>query len=77
MTSADSPLKGLPTLLRAVAKLVTDRDAHLVVVGKPDRHRAHDEAGKNRRTNSERGTRIRFTQRENPFCCGEEFAAHA
>jgi len=33
--SADSPLKGLPTLLRAVAKLNTERNAHLVVVGKP------------------------------------------
>jgi glycosyltransferase involved in cell wall biosynthesis len=33
--SADSPLKGLPTLLRAVAKLVTERDVHLVVVGIP------------------------------------------
>ena len=33
--SADTPLKGLPTLLRAVAKLVTERDAHLVVVGTP------------------------------------------
>jgi glycosyltransferase involved in cell wall biosynthesis len=35
VTSADSPLKGLPTLLRAVAKLVTERDAHLVVIGTP------------------------------------------
>ena len=35
VTSADSPLKGLPTLLRAVAKVVTDRDAHLMVVGTP------------------------------------------
>jgi glycosyltransferase involved in cell wall biosynthesis len=35
VTSADLPLKGLPTLLRAVAKLVTERDAHLVVVGTP------------------------------------------
>ena len=35
VTSADSPLKGLPTLLRAVAKLVTERDVHLVVVGAP------------------------------------------
>jgi glycosyltransferase involved in cell wall biosynthesis len=33
--SADSPLKGLPTLLRAVAKLVTEREAHLIVVGTP------------------------------------------
>jgi len=33
--SADSPLKGLPTLLRAVAKLITERDVHLVVVGAP------------------------------------------
>ena len=33
--SADSPLKGLPTLLRAVAKLVTERDVHLMVVGTP------------------------------------------
>src|ERR1700749_3650233 len=35
VTSADSALKGLPTLLRAVAKLVTDHDAHLVVIGTP------------------------------------------
>jgi glycosyltransferase involved in cell wall biosynthesis len=33
--SADSPLKGLPTLLRAVAKLNTERNAHLVVIGTP------------------------------------------
>jgi glycosyltransferase involved in cell wall biosynthesis len=35
VTSADMPLKGLATLLRAAAKLVTDVDAHLVVVGTP------------------------------------------
>ena len=35
VTSADSPLKGLPTLLRAVAKLVTEREAHLIVIGTP------------------------------------------
>jgi MMP alpha-(1->4)-mannosyltransferase len=35
VTSADSPLKGLPTLLRAVAKLATEREAHLVVIGTP------------------------------------------
>jgi MMP alpha-(1->4)-mannosyltransferase len=35
VTSADSPLKGLPTLLRAVAKLATERDAHLMVIGTP------------------------------------------
>ena len=35
VTSADSPLKGLSTLLRAVAKLATERDARLVVVGSP------------------------------------------
>jgi glycosyltransferase involved in cell wall biosynthesis len=35
VTSADSPLKCLPTLLRAVAKLVTERDVHLIVVGTP------------------------------------------
>ena len=35
VTSADSPLKGLPMLLRAVAKLATERDAHLVVIGTP------------------------------------------
>ena len=35
VTSADSPLKGLATLLRAVAKLATERDAHLVVIGAP------------------------------------------
>ena len=35
VTSADSPLKGLPTLLRSVAKLATERDPHLVVIGTP------------------------------------------
>jgi glycosyltransferase involved in cell wall biosynthesis len=35
VTSADSPLKGLSALLRAIAKLVTERDAHLVVIGAP------------------------------------------
>jgi glycosyltransferase involved in cell wall biosynthesis len=35
VTSADSPIKGTGTLLRAVGKLVTDTDAHLVIVGKP------------------------------------------
>ena len=35
VTSADSPLKGLSTLLRAVAKVATERDARLVVVGSP------------------------------------------
>ena len=33
--SADSPLKGLPALLRAIAKLVTEADARLVVIGTP------------------------------------------
>jgi glycosyltransferase involved in cell wall biosynthesis len=35
VASADSPLKGVATLLRAVAKLATERDVHVVVVGKP------------------------------------------
>ncbi len=35
VASADAPIKGIGTLLRAVGKLVTDTDAHLVVVGKP------------------------------------------
>ncbi len=35
VASADSALKGLATLLRAVSKLATDRDVHLVIVGKP------------------------------------------
>jgi glycosyltransferase involved in cell wall biosynthesis len=35
VASADSAIKGVSTLLRAVAKLVTERDMHLVVVGKP------------------------------------------
>jgi glycosyltransferase involved in cell wall biosynthesis len=35
VTSADSAIKGVATLLRAVGKLATDRDAHLVIVGKP------------------------------------------
>jgi glycosyltransferase involved in cell wall biosynthesis len=35
VASADSALKGLATLLRAVGKLATDREVHLVIVGKP------------------------------------------
>jgi len=35
VASADSPLKGLLTLLRAVAKLVTEHDVQLIVVGTP------------------------------------------
>jgi glycosyltransferase involved in cell wall biosynthesis len=35
VASADSAIKGVTTLLRAVGKLVTERDVHLVVVGKP------------------------------------------
>ena len=35
VASADSAIKGVATLLRAVGKLVTDRDAHLVIIGKP------------------------------------------
>jgi glycosyltransferase involved in cell wall biosynthesis len=35
VASADSPLKGVATLLRAVAKLTAERDAQLTVVGRP------------------------------------------
>jgi glycosyltransferase involved in cell wall biosynthesis len=35
VASADSPVKGVPTLLRAFAKLLTERDATLTVVGRP------------------------------------------
>ena len=35
VASADSPLKGTATLLRAVGKLATDTEAHLIIVGKP------------------------------------------
>jgi glycosyltransferase involved in cell wall biosynthesis len=35
VASADSPIKGVGPLLQAVAKLVTDRDVHLVIVGQP------------------------------------------
>jgi glycosyltransferase involved in cell wall biosynthesis len=35
VTSADIPLKGLSVLLRALAKLATERDVHLRVVGSP------------------------------------------
>jgi glycosyltransferase involved in cell wall biosynthesis len=35
VASADSPIKGVSTLLRALAKLATERDVHLVVVSKP------------------------------------------
>jgi glycosyltransferase involved in cell wall biosynthesis len=35
VASADSPVKGASVLLRAVAKVATERDVRLVVVGKP------------------------------------------
>jgi glycosyltransferase involved in cell wall biosynthesis len=35
VASADSAIKGVATLVRAVGKLVTDRDAHLIIVGRP------------------------------------------
>jgi glycosyltransferase involved in cell wall biosynthesis len=35
VASADSAIKGTATLLHAAAKLVTDRDVHLVIVGRP------------------------------------------
>jgi glycosyltransferase involved in cell wall biosynthesis len=35
VASADSPLKGVATLLRAFAKLITERTAELTLVGKP------------------------------------------
>jgi glycosyltransferase involved in cell wall biosynthesis len=34
-SAADSPIKGVATLLRAFGKLATERDAQLIVVGKP------------------------------------------
>ncbi|GAA3198254.1 glycosyltransferase family 4 protein [Actinocorallia longicatena] len=35
MASADSPLKGVDVLLRAVAKIATERDVHVIIVSKP------------------------------------------
>ncbi|MEV1167819.1 glycosyltransferase family 4 protein [Nonomuraea sp. NPDC049784] len=35
VASADSPMKGVATLLRAVAKLATERDVYLTVVSRP------------------------------------------
>ena len=35
VASADSPLKGVATLLRSVAKLATERDIRLTLVGRP------------------------------------------
>ncbi|HUZ35974.1 MAG TPA: glycosyltransferase family 4 protein [Streptosporangiaceae bacterium] len=35
VASADSPVKGVGTLLRAFGKLLAEREAHLIVVGKP------------------------------------------
>jgi glycosyltransferase involved in cell wall biosynthesis len=37
VASADAPLKGIGTLLRAVSKVATERDIHLIVVSKPSR----------------------------------------
>ena len=53
--SADFPLKGLLTLLRAVAKLVAERDVHLIVVGTPAA------ASKAQMAQLSLGERVRFT----------------
>ena len=53
VASTDSPLKGLPTLLHAFAKVVTDRDASLIIVGKP--------TDQTRRLAAELSERITFT----------------
>ncbi|MFG2090196.1 MULTISPECIES: glycosyltransferase family 4 protein [unclassified Spirillospora] len=37
MASADAPIKGVDVLLRAVAKLATERDVHVIVVSKPQK----------------------------------------
>jgi glycosyltransferase involved in cell wall biosynthesis len=34
-SAADSPVKGIATLLRAAGKVATERDVHLIVVGRP------------------------------------------
>jgi glycosyltransferase involved in cell wall biosynthesis len=56
VASADSPVKGVSTLLRAVGKLATERDVHLIVVGKPT------EGGPTERLVAELGlgARVRF-----------------
>ena len=55
VTSADSPLKGLSGLLRAVAKLVTEREAHLVVIGAPS------DATRQQLAQLALGDRVKFT----------------
>ncbi|MER7548031.1 glycosyltransferase family 4 protein [Actinomadura sp.] len=37
MASADAPIKGVDVLLRAVAKVATERDVHVVVVSRPQK----------------------------------------
>jgi glycosyltransferase involved in cell wall biosynthesis len=57
-SAADSPMKGVAVLLRAFGKLATERDVHLVVVGKPSAD------GPTERLMSELalGDRVRFAQ---------------
>ncbi|MBO2458958.1 glycosyltransferase family 4 protein [Actinomadura sp. LCR2-06] len=37
MASADAPIKGVDVLLRAVAKVATERDVHVIVVSRPQK----------------------------------------
>src|SRR5215472_13985153 len=55
VASADSPLKGVLTLLRAVAKLVTERDVQLIVVGSPS------EATRTQAAQLDLGDKVTFT----------------
>jgi glycosyltransferase involved in cell wall biosynthesis len=41
VASADSAIKGVATLLRAVGKLATERDVHLIVVSRPSESTEH------------------------------------
>jgi glycosyltransferase involved in cell wall biosynthesis len=56
VASADSPLKGVDVLLRAVAKIATERDVHVLVVGKPTKDGSTDKLARELAL----GPRVRF-----------------
>jgi glycosyltransferase involved in cell wall biosynthesis len=56
MASADSPLKGVDVLLRAVAKVATERDVHVVIVSKPTKDGPTDKLARELAL----GDRVRF-----------------
>jgi glycosyltransferase involved in cell wall biosynthesis len=71
VASADSPLKGVDVLLRAVAKVATERDVHVMVVSKPTKDGPTEKLVRELAL----GTRVRFVNGISDDALGELLAS--